>query len=114
MGMFNCLIDKENKSPKEGMEYIYNLDMVWKNGSFESYPIEEGTIVNNVKKLENNSYEFTVKETGEEFSCTYGWAFWENTPENLVKIKIYNHQNEIYKEAEKSRLRSLDQIEKLH
>lgn len=87
MGYFDFLIDKNNKTPNPDMEYIYRHDMVWIPNSLKSVRIKLNTIVNNVVRLDNGGYEFTIKETGERYSCNYGWAFAENTPENVRKLK---------------------------
>ena len=89
MAYFDFLIDKENKNPKSDMEYIYRLDMVWKPNELGGFPILPNSIVKNVVKLPNNSYEFIVKDTGEKYRCNYGWAFAENTKENIEKIEAY-------------------------
>jgi len=101
MGIFDCLIDKDNGKPKSDMEYIYRLDMVWKPNELESKPIKIGTIMTNVIQLNNGSYEFTCKETGERLCATYSWALAENTPENVERIKIYDDEYLKFKEHER-------------
>lgn len=101
MGIFDCLIDKDNGKPKSDMEYIYRLDMVWKPNELESKPIKIGTIMTNVIQLDNGSYEFTCKETGERLCATYSWALAENTPENVERIKIYDDEYLKFKEHER-------------
>jgi len=101
MGIFDCLIDKDNGIPKSDMEYIYRLDMVWKPNELESKPIKIGTIMTNVIQLNNGSYEFTCKETGERLCATYSWALAENTPENVERIKIYDDEYLKFKEHER-------------
>ena len=101
MGIFDCLIDKDNGKPKSDMEYIYRLDMVWIPNKLESKPIKIGTIMNNVIQRENGSYEFTCKETGERLQATYSWALAENTPENVERIKIYDDEYLKFKEYER-------------
>ncbi len=71
------------------VEYIYLLGKVWKLGGLRSYPIKFGFIITNVIKLENSSFEFIHKESGEKFITSYSWAIAENTPENLEKIDRY-------------------------
>lgn len=88
MGYFDFLIDENNKKPNPNIEYIYRHDMVWLPNSLKAIKIKINTIVNNVVILDNGSYEFTVKETGEKYRCNYGWAFAENTPENIKKLKV--------------------------
>lgn len=105
MGIFDCLIEKGNE-PKVGMEYIYNLDMAWPYYDEErgdilgderpySIKVEKGIIVIDVVSLKHptegyhRGYDFTIKDTGQRCHCNYPWAFWENTPENMVKIEKY-------------------------
>ena len=101
MGILDFLIDKNNGNPKPDMEYIYRLDMTWKPDELQHYPITIGTIVNNVIQLDNRSYEFTIKDTGEVFRTNYAWALAENTPENIKKIKKYEDEYEKFKIHEK-------------
>ena len=63
---------------------------------FKSYSIEvqPGLIVTNVtaRKCENGNplgYEFTFKDFGIKCRCNYPWSFWENTLENVSRIKDY-------------------------
>jgi len=100
IGYFDFLIDKNNGHPKHDIEYIYRLDMVWKPGELEGYPIKIGTIVTDVVQLENKSYEFTNKETGERLKTNYAWALAENTPENLKRIEEYDKERIKFKEYE--------------
>lgn len=100
MGMFDCLIDKNNGNPKSDMEYIYRLDMVWVLDKLESKPIEIGTIMCDVKQCTNGSYEFTCKETGERLRTNYAWALAENTPENVKRINKFDTEYLIFKKYE--------------
>lgn len=95
------IIDKDNGKPKPNMEYIYQLDMVWKPHQLGSFPIKKGTIVTDVVQLEYGSYEFKCKETGQVFATTYSWALAENTPENVKKIEFYEQEFLRFKEFEK-------------
>lgn len=101
MGYFDFLIDKDNRKPKPGMEYIYRHNMAWKPGQLEHIPIKIGTIVIDVIQLENKSYEFTCKETGEKFKTNYGWSFAENTPKNVKLIKRLDKKFEKLKQFKK-------------
>lgn len=92
MGIFDNLIDKNTKTPNPDMEYIYRMDMVWTPNSIHSKPIKIGTIMNNVIKKENGSFEFINKETGELLCTNYGWSLAENTPENIKRIKDYEKE----------------------
>jgi len=111
MGIFDLLINN-NKNPKEDMEYIYLLDEVWKPGKIGSYPIKQGSIVTDVTKLGNDSFEFIDKESGEKFRTNYGWTLAESTPENIERIKAYEEcalrLNEIEKERDSLRSKVLD------
>jgi hypothetical protein len=88
--------------PNPNLEYIYRLDVAWPKGAVKSVTFMKGNIVSNVILNEKNSmYEFIVKKTGEEFSCSYGWAFAENTPINIDNIEIYESYNEKFQQMEK-------------
>lgn len=100
MGQLDYLIHS-NKEPKEGMEYIYLLDMVWRPGELGDLPMEYGSIMTDVVKLENDSFEFTHKETGERYRTNYGWALAENTPENVEKINQYIESKKELEELER-------------
>lgn len=101
MGYFDFLIDKNNKEPKSDIEYIYMLDVVWLPDKLGDRPIKPKTIVTNVIRLSNGSYEFKCKDTGEILRCNYAWALAENTPENINNIKIYEAELKKYKIATK-------------
>ena len=88
MGIFDVLINS-NKEPKVGMEYIYLLDVTWIPGEHESVSVEFGSIMVDVVKLDNDSFEFTHKESGQRFGTNYGWALAENTPKNIERINSY-------------------------
>jgi hypothetical protein len=101
MAYFDFLIDKNNSQPNPDMEYIYRMDMVWTPNELKDKPIKVGTIVNNVVQLENKSYEFTNKETGELLRTNYAWALAENTPENVERIELYEKEYIEFKKHEK-------------
>ena len=101
MAYFDFLIDKDNGKPNPDLEYIYLLDMVWIPNQLGDVPIKKGTIVTNVKQLDNGSYEFINKETGEILETNYAWSLAENTPENILKIEKYNQEFKKFKEYEK-------------
>ena len=110
MGVFDCLID-EGKEPKIGMEYFFmnNTATPVQDGCKlrcgGSFDVEDGIIVidvvTEIRSGRHAGYSFTIKETGERYYSTYPWAFWENTPENLVKIKKYKEENSKLEEQEK-------------
>jgi len=100
MGTLDYLINS-NKESKKGMEYVYLFDMVWKLGEMEFYPIKFGSIVKDVVKRGNDSFEFTDKETNKRYTTNYGWALAENTAGNLEKIDKYLESNEKLKKLEK-------------
>lgn len=108
MGMLDALINS-NKEPKAGMEYIYLLDVAWILGKLETAPVEFGCIMTDVVKLENDSFEFTHKESGERYRTNYGWALAENTPENIERINAYMESEKKLNEVkrENKRLRNL-------
>lgn len=109
MGMLDAIIDK-NTQPKEGMEYIYTMDMVWKIGSFETVKINKRTIVTDVKRMPNNSLQFTVKETGERYESNYGWAFVENTDEANKIYAVYLEKEKILQKLKKECFDLLDSL----
>lgn len=90
MGMFDFLIDKNNVQAEVGKEYVYLHDMVWKPKSLESYPIEYGTIVHSVSKLDNNSFEFKIGDDEQIYCTNYGWSLAVKTDDNLKAIEEYN------------------------
>lgn len=109
MGAFNGLIDN-NKEPKKGVEYIYMLDMVWKPGVFESFPVVAESIVVDVEKCDDNSFRFKFKEGGDQvYKTNYGWSLAENTTNNLLRISEYKKlKEEVDKsKSELKKLRSL-------
>ena len=114
MSNLDFLIDKDNnKSPKDGMEYIYDLDMVWKDGEYDSISVESGFIVNNVSKKENGGYSFNIKGKEGVYHCNYGWAFLENTPDNIVLISEYKYKNHEFQKIKKERNLYYNRIKKL-
>lgn len=126
--------------PKEGMEYIYNLDMAWpiydendkredeigytnpfitsKEGfdSLDRKPysisIKEGLIVTDVV-YNGSRYEFTIKEFGIRCRTNYAWAFWENTPENKIKIEKYRKEKRELEKQQSYTHFLLDKIDKI-
>lgn len=116
--MLDHLIDDTNIDPKQGMEYIYRLDMAWYARSSPNYgtngygdfPMKEGTIMIDVVKLDNNSFDFTCKETGDRLHTNYGWALAENTKENRERIKQFEIYDIYYKEIERIRNKLLHEI----
>ena len=71
-----------------------------------SIKVKEGIIVIDVVSKKNDDgyhlgYDFTIKDSGIRCHCNYPWAFWENTPDNLVKIEEYKVENEKLKKQEK-------------
>ena len=94
------IISEENLEPKPNTEYIYNLDMIWIKGKFESIPIKQGTIVYNVEQMEAGDYSFNIKGKTETYCCTYGWAFIENTERNIELLKQIEAENILLKQQE--------------
>lgn len=105
MGYFDFLIDDGNE-PKPDMEYYYRFHLVWKKNELKSIAVEPGIIVNNVVSGKNSrgehvGYDFTIKGTTEILHCNYGWAFVENTPENMEKLKAALDKRKEIDELEK-------------
>lgn len=101
MELFDSLIDKDTVEPKKDMEYIYMMDMVWTPNKLGSKYIKEGTIVTNVTKLENGSFQFTNKENGEVLRTNYAWSLAENTIDNKLLIEEYENEYILFKECKK-------------
>jgi len=85
---------ENKKGPKPGMEYIYATDYAFpldENGEYDrSIPVESGMIVNRLTRTDRGGYNFMSKETEQRFYMDDNpYLFWENTPENLEKIKLY-------------------------
>jgi len=114
--------DTRNSSFVEGKKddiYVHSqgeLDSL----SYKPYSIKvkKGIIVTDVesKKREDGyhlGYDFTIKDYGIRCHCNYPWAFWENTPDNLMKIEEYKIEQKKLDEQEKlvKRLRNnIDQL----
>lgn len=131
MSIFDCLIDKGKKPKVGmEYIYNFNMAWPkfedGKNGSIlnneftinskedfdslkvkpYSIKIKNGLIVTNVVEKKSVDgyhlgYDFTIKDFGIRCHCNYPWAFWENTPENLVKIKKYREEKSKLDEQEK-------------
>ena len=95
MGCFDHLI-KKGKDADIEKEYIYNLDMYWIRGKSEHQNIENGSIVTNVSKQNNGSYEFTIKDSGIVGYCNYHWAFIENNEGNRHLLSEYESKKESF------------------
>lgn len=107
------IISEENLEPKPNTEYIYNLDMIWLKGKLESLSIEKGIIVENVEQLDAGNYSFNIKGEIEIYSCSYGWAFIENTERNILLLKEIDKETILLEQQQEKveRLRhSLDRL----
>ena len=69
-------------------EYIYLLDVAWIKDSFSQLDVKYGTIVHDVYK-KGGKYFFHIDDSLVLYSCTYQWAFAENTSENIKRIEEY-------------------------
>ncbi len=95
--IFNNIIDIENQPPKN-MEYIYILDEVWKPHQFGSVKTLSRRVVHKVEQMKTGNYEFEFAgEFGVKYCCTYGWAFYEHTPENIEFLAEYDKQCKTYR-----------------
>ena len=83
------------------MEYIYLLDIAWKVDEVGSVPFEEGSVVINVVKKENDSFEFLDPISGEIFCTNYGWSLVENTSKNVERLNEYLKSRDKLRELEK-------------
>lgn len=112
MGYFDFLVTKGNP-PIKDKEYIYLLDCVWKiNELSDPIPIKEHSIVIDVEQ-HSGGYNFTIKETGERYTCTYAWAFADNTPVNKAKISMAEKAKEKSEKAQQEYKFLLNQIDTL-
>jgi len=132
---FGNIISEENLEPKPNTEYIYNLDMIWEKGSCEGhFPIGKGIIVENVEQLDAGDYCFNIKGEGEDknkkYTCTYGWAFIENTERNIKLLEeiekecallekqeqkieaLRNHLDRLFKKTDCTESNALDMVER--
>lgn len=98
--IFGNIISEKNLEPKSNTEYIYDLDTVWEIGKLESIKIEEGKIVENVVQEEAGGYSFNIKGEEKKYRCNYGWAFIENTKENIELLAKIEEENQKLKEQE--------------
>lgn len=102
MGYFDFLINN-NKEAEKGVEYIYNHSMAWKpNEGFTSFDVKKGSIVINVVKQENNSFEFEFKDNpGEIYRTNYGWSFVKKSEENkslIMRIRLQEEKLKVLRE----------------
>ena len=100
-------LNAQGNEPDPDMSYIYKFHLIWKKDvPLESYPIKYGTVVYNVKSVGNNcGYEFNLADDDTVYKCNYSWAFAENTPENIKRLKAYlakrNELDKLTKECNK-------------
>jgi hypothetical protein len=112
MGYFDFLIDKGNV-PDPNKEYIYRLDVAWRANKLEHEPYKKDSIVINVTQEQGGMYHFVDKLTGEEYRCSYNWAFADNTPENLLRIAEYEKLRKEYSVAKRKSEMAGDRIKTL-
>ena len=86
--ILDFLIDENNKESDPYQDYYFRGPCMKNDRTFK-YVSYEGLIVNNVKRMPNNSFRFTIKGETEEWYSNYGWAFIKYTPENMKKYKEY-------------------------
>jgi len=89
-------------------EYIYNMNLLWKNDdNWNSVTVVPGFICVNVKRLQNNSFTFNIKDdiTNTLYRTNYGWSFIENTDNNIMKYNEYLRVT-----AEIKRLQQLNEV----
>lgn len=94
MGLIKNILE-----PKQNMEYLYLMEMIWLDESLHPQTkVERYTVMVNVVKNDDESFSFQSKETGVKYRTNYGWALAENTPENLERIRLSDEQDKIYSE----------------
>ena len=92
--------------PPSDKEYLYLFNTAWtmdRNVIGNEVAIKEKTIITNVRKSFTGGFEFVVKATGEKLRCNYGWAFAENTPENIQRIAVYEQAKALYESFKRTK-----------
>lgn len=95
-GSINNIFDE---NPKKQDLFVYSQEEL-DSLDYKPYSIsvEEDIIVTDVVSIKHptegyhRGYKFTIKESGIRCRCNYPWAFWENSPANLAKIKKYKDE----------------------
>jgi hypothetical protein len=80
----------DGKDPDPNQEYVIVRDL-----DMGSYQLLRGTVVIDVKRhingrLQQDGYNFTIKDTGEKRHTMYPWLLAENTPSSRAKLKQYH------------------------
>ena len=82
------------------MEYFYYSDKITKVGEWMFIPIRKKSVMIDVIKLEDGTYECTSKKTGVRFSVPHAWMLVENTHDNFKLIKRIGEYNGKVKQLE--------------
>ena len=109
--IMNHMFDEVKKDTQPRVSSKEELD------SMEERPysitVDEGIIVTDVVYTDDNGYEFTIKESGIRCRTNYSWAFWENTPTNLIKIEKYRKEKRELEKQQAYTYSLLDKIDKI-
>lgn len=93
MGLFDHMIEK-GKEPRTDINYIVMMDLP-ASSLYELPFVAKGTIVKDVKiRIDQGEnmhlgYDFEILETGEQCHTNYPWVLAEYTPENMLKLSIF-------------------------
>jgi hypothetical protein len=93
MGLFDHMIEK-GKEPRTDINYIVMMDLP-ASVLYETPFVEKGTIVKDVKIRTNQDgnihlgYDFEMVETGEKCHTNYSWVLAKHTPDNMLKLSIF-------------------------
>ena len=96
----------KNLEVNSDVDYIYILDMLWTPNRLDSFPIEKGTIVENLMENDNGMYSFNVKGGSQEYTCSYRWAFLEKNKSNISILKKIDKE-EIKLKKQKDKIKQL-------
>jgi hypothetical protein len=96
----------KNLEVNSDVDYIYRLDMLWTPNRLDGFPIEKGTIVENLMENDNGMYSFNVKGDSQEYTCSYRWAFVEKNKSNISILKKIDKE-EIKLKKQKDKIKQL-------
>lgn len=96
----------KNLEVNSDIDYIYRLDMVWIPNQLSNFPIEIGTIVENLRENDNGMYSFKVKGDSKEYTCSYRWAFVKKNKSNISILKKIDKE-EIKLKKQKDKIKQL-------
>lgn len=107
------LIDKNSKIPEASQDYYFRGPVISDGTISSTINVMEGFLVNNVKRMPNGSFQFTIKGQSDIWYSNYPWAFVKYTPENMAVYKEYQELNKALNELNKKCRLKLDEVETL-